>query len=463
MTTVPMLVGISVIGDAGRLDLGVSAWTSGDELARRYAADCACGPVELRGLDGRVLDGRHSLKELGIWRGAVVVAVPRADDAAAIGAPPVRLARPEDAPATDERVRVDRDRSLPARVATVCVASLLIGVLGVLHGGRSSATAAGAAIVLAVLSLALTGPGRPRRCAAWWLASVPLHVSVASAVLLTSGDPPWLMVVATAAMAAGAAATVFRTIAPGVADVPLTAWVVTGGAVAVVSAGCLLLAWPSSVAWALLAVLGILVMRVLPSWAVRVPDAVLIEVDRLAVTAWSARERTRPRARGLVRRGDVAAVADRGILLVGAGTAAAVLVSATAVTSLLVGHLSTAQTVGAHLTWLSAGTIMVLAGRARRETMVRRLQRVVGAVVLVGGTAWWLVAQGPEWQARIGASAVALGLVTVGVAVALGRGWSSVWWSRRAEQAETMAGIVLVAAMPLTTGLFDAVRGLTSS
>ena len=47
-----------------------------------------------------------------------------------------------------------------------------------------------------------------------------------------------------------------------------------------------------------------------------------------------------------------------------------------------------------------------------------------------------------------------LGLLLVLVAVATGRGWRSVWWSRRAEVAEGFCAAAALASVVVSTGLF---------
>jgi hypothetical protein len=66
-------------------------------------------------------------------------------------------------------------------------------------------------------------------------------------------------------------------------------------------------------------------------------------------------------------------------------------------------------------------------------------------------TAWWIFVVG-----------AAVGALTVSVGLALGRGWRSVWWARFADVVEALAVVLVVAAVPLASGIFGAVRSLVS-
>jgi hypothetical protein len=59
-------------------------------------------------------------------------------------------------------------------------------------------------------------------------------------------------------------------------------------------------------------------------------------------------------------------------------------------------------------------------------------------------------------QTRSLATGAAIGLaaVLVLVAVVVGRGWRSAWWSRRAEVAETLCGALAVSSLVVAVGFF---------
>ena len=57
---------------------------------------------------------------------------------------------------------------------------------------------------------------------------------------------------------------------------------------------------------------------------------------------------------------------------------------------------------------------------------------------------------------------LALGAVSLATAVATGRGWRSVWWSRRAELAEGLCGSFALAATVVASGFFRSLWEITS-
>jgi hypothetical protein len=57
---------------------------------------------------------------------------------------------------------------------------------------------------------------------------------------------------------------------------------------------------------------------------------------------------------------------------------------------------------------------------------------------------------------------VALGVIALTAAVATGRGWRSVWWSRRAEVAESLCGSFAFAAAVVAAGVFRRLWEMTS-
>jgi peptidoglycan/LPS O-acetylase OafA/YrhL len=109
-----------------------------------------------------------------------------------------------------------------------------------------------------------------------------------------------------------------------------------------------------------------------------------------------------------------------------------------------------------------AGGVLLLAARSYRRSRARLLLRG-------GGSACWLIvtvavlpACGPAVSGWIAALAVGLGLLGVVLAVAVGRGWRSVWWARRAEVAEAVCGAFALASVAVSSGLFRTLWELTS-
>jgi len=67
-----------------------------------------------------------------------------------------------------------------------------------------------------------------------------------------------------------------------------------------------------------------------------------------------------------------------------------------------------------------------------------------------------------RWTWTAFAVLVLLAGVSTAAGVTIGRGWRSIWWARAADVAEGLAIVLVVAAVPLATGLFDAVRGFVA-
>ena len=57
---------------------------------------------------------------------------------------------------------------------------------------------------------------------------------------------------------------------------------------------------------------------------------------------------------------------------------------------------------------------------------------------------------------------VGLGVIALAAAVATGRGWRSVWWSRRAEVAESLCGSFAFASAVVAAGVFRRLWEITS-
>ena len=99
------------------------------------------------------------------------------------------------------------------------------------------------------------------------------------------------MVVGVCALAAALAAAVGRSLGRE-ADEALQVWIVAGSAVFVATGLLALVGASPELAWSVLLLAAVLAARFVPGIAVDVPDQYLIDLERLAVTAWSARETT---------------------------------------------------------------------------------------------------------------------------------------------------------------------------
>ena len=129
--------------------------------------------------------------------------------------------------------------------------------------------------------------------------------------------------------------------------------------------------------------------RVVPGLAVDVPDQYLIDIERLAVTAWSARDRPHGRrGRTVVPADDVAVVAMRASRTVTAAAGAVWAVSALAAPMLLATATLPVDRIGARVLVGLAGGALLLTARSYRHRGARAMLRAAGltcwAALLVG-------------------------------------------------------------------------------
>lgn len=432
---------VSVHGPRGVLDLTVPTGATLAEVGRAYAAEAGLDRVlPLVTASGRDLAADATLEQAGITAGTVLVAV---------------------------------DPSLPAeaggrRTSAMAETSLRPGALSALWCGVAAGVALLAGwtaahlpddertVVVAVLGAAALlgclpfGPLSPQRV-------VVAPVYAVAAVLAEVWDPtPELqpIVVAAAVLGGALTAAVGRALT-GHAEEALRVWIVVGSAWFVVAGLAALTSQRPQVVWAVLLVAAVLAARSVPAIAIDLPDQYLIDVQRLAVTAWSARERpTGRRGRIVVPPETVAEVAERGARLVTAAAAAILAVVAVAAPLLLVTDDIEMDRVGARFLVLFAGGALLFAARSHRHHGARRLLRLAGLVCL-GCLA--VVLPGVLGGTTLGyltGTVIGLGALTVVVAVAVGRGWRSAWWSRRAEIAESLCGAGALAALVVAVGLF---------
>lgn len=434
-------IAVSIYGPAGVLDLAVPAGAFVADLAREYADQSGLGSIPLiYSRTGEPLRPDLALGAAGVRRGDVLVATtsihwPAARD---LAEQPLVAERPPGALsalcfwviATLALLAgwfASQVRSPELQLVTVGL--LLVSVLvGVLPGGRFS----GHRVLVA-----------------------PAFAAAAAFSILFDPDPARLpLVLGMVALAAAVAAVVGRVLTNG-PDEGLRVWMVAGSALFVLAGVAALLDLSPAVVWSVTLVVAVLAARFVPMYAVDVPDHYLIDLDRLAPTAWSARER-RPGRRGRIvvpssTVVDVAASAARTMTAAAAAIAVATVLSS----SLLVTRVEPEiDRIGVRSLVFFAGAALVLTARSHRHAGPRVLLRLAGLA------AWaLLVAEGLTVMSELGRAAVlgiaiALGLLLIMVAVATGRGWRSVWWSRRAEVAEGLCVAAAVASLVVSTGLF---------
>lgn len=447
---------LSVRGHHGCVDLAVPPWVTLESLGQEYAATTGLrlAPV-LVTTTGRPLAPGRPLSELDLVSGDVLVALDPAgashDDAEMV----TRAAPPS-------RVGPGRSLLLLASVGCALAACLTAALAGA--GSEALRVAAVLALLVAAVASGAAVVGADSGLRAARAMSTPAFAGAAGFLLVHSPRPgTGLLALAVGAAVASVAAAVVRAGADARLERLLRVWLIGSGAVAVSAAVALALAVQEQALLAWLFLLAVVAARVLPNLVVDVPDEALLDLDRLAVTAWSARERPRRvRRRTVVRPESVAELVRRGRDLLVAGAVAASLVAVGATLLLARDPGQGLQGFGVHLLLLSGGGALALSARSHREPVPRGALRLpavlaVGSVLFVGlreapgGWIWWALA--------------ALVVVALGVllaAAAVGRGWRSLWWARVADIADAAAVVLCVAAFPVASGVVDLVRRLPS-
>ena len=193
-----------------------------------------------------------------------------------------------------------------------------------------------------------------------------------------------LLALAVGALAAAVFAAVGRTFLDPDQDELVDIWLVVGGALAVVVTVLLLVGAAPHALWSVLFAAAVVAARLLPYTVVDVPDEALLDLDRLAVTAWSARERPRgsSRRRSTVRVEGVTTVVHRGLRLVTAGTF--VIAGTVALTGplLVLGADLDRQGIGSLVMVGLGGVALLLVARSFRSALPRMALRVAATWVL---------------------------------------------------------------------------------
>ena len=456
------LLTLSVLGPGGMVDLVVPEEAAAADVAAEYArltgVSGLSGALAVRRGLGDPLPPGASLRAADVAAGEVLVTQMLGEPGSEQVAEPAARVAPS-------------GRALPDAggvwwVATAVAAAVVSGW----YAARASGDA-GSVVVTVLLLAAAVGVLPGGRLAHARGVAAPAFAAVAAYASAWRPDAASLPVtLGVSGLAAAATAAAARAVLPdeppapgfGAAgiprryDEPHLAWMVAGTLLFAVASLVAVVGLPPSLAWSVLLVAAMLAARAVPALAVDVPDQLLVDLERLAVTAWSARDQPRgKRGRTVVTAQSVAGLALRGQRIV---TAASL---AIAVVTPLSGYLLLAPDDAAALDRLGATLLvgfvaasLLLVANSYRNLRARLLLRVGG--VLSGLVI--VVLEVPAWTAYAGwwlvAGGVVLGGGCVTTAVAIGRGWRSVWWARRAEIAESVSGALALAAVCLSTGLF---------
>ncbi len=438
---------LTVHGPLGSIDLVVPPGATASDVAREYAAQAGLATIPLIHTEtGQLLAADSALAEGGVDAGDVLVATTT-----------VHRATPDSSANRPLRVPA---RSLTNRGAgPLSVLALSLAAACAVFGGWFAArsgsdrlhdVAVGVLVAGAFLGVLPIGTFRHVRALA-----APAFAGAAAFALIAETDQEKLpLVLGITGLVAGVVAAVARALDAGT-DAAARVWIATGGGLFVLTCLATLADLPPRVTWSVLLVLTMLASRVVPAIAVDVPDTYLIDMDRLAITAWSARERPRSRrGRVVVPEAAVMAVAARGSAIITASAAANLAFSAVAAPLLLEAADLPIDRVGARVLVFLCGAGLLLSARSYRHAAARHLLRL-GGLVCWAALAWALVPVLSDGQwLTVAIAAVGLASLLVLVAVATGRGWRSAWWSRRAEVAEGIVGSFAIAAVVVAAGFF---------
>ncbi|MFD1248134.1 hypothetical protein ACFQ3F_10075 [Nocardioides ginsengisoli] len=441
---------LTVHGPRGVLDLTVPTDATLGDVARAYAAEAGLpAPLPLVSRSGEPLQLTTEVGAAGLVAGSVVVAV----DPAAQPAPPRRRTLRGAGERADGVVPGSGSAAwLSMAVAVAAVAGWCAAQLPDDRRWPVAAVLLAAAVVGALPIGAL---------AAQRVLAAPAFAAAGVLALVWDPLPERLpTVLGTAALAAAVAAAVGRALADP-EDRPVDAlrvWMVVGAAWFVIAGLGALTGAEPQVVWAILFLLAVLAARFVPEVAVDVPDQYLLDLERLAVTAWSARERPKGRrGRIVVPPQAVQAVAARGTRTVTAATAAILAVVAVSAPLLLATADLPLDRTGARCLVGFGGAALLFAARSYRHVLAGRLLRLAGVFALVVLAVVVLGIAGPGTTGPVGLIAVLsilLAAALVLVAVLVGRGWRSAWWARRAEIGEAICGAAAVGSVVVAVGFF---------
>ncbi|UUZ60913.1 hypothetical protein [Nocardioides sp. B-3] len=181
------------------------------------------------------------------------------------------------------------------------------------------------------------------------------------------------------------------------------------------------------------------------------------------MTAWSARDKTSSRRGRLV----IPETAMRRLVEDATGTvtaSCAAILLLTLIAAPLLLHTANIDPdrIGARCLTFFAGAAILPAARQYRHTAARRLLRAAGLACWLWLVAFEISDLTSTWTTWGPVVVTLLGAISLAAAVATGRGWRSVWWSRKAEVAESLTGALAFASTVVASGLFRALWEMTS-
>ena len=442
-------IAVSIHGPAGVLDLVVPAAATSVDVAREYAKQTEVPGIPLlQTALGQRLNAALPLGAAGVRAGDVLVAT-------------TGVHRPRRVTLLEGARNAPESPALASMIATIAAVSAVLAAWYAARAGEDAIRTVTVGILLGCALVGVLPVGRHLRQRS---AAAPAFAGAAAfAALYEPGVHLLPAIIGAAAISAAVVAGVGRALSVG-GDEISTVWIASGLAVFASCALPALMGWDARVAWTLLVLGSMMAARFAPSLAIDVPDEALLDLDRLAVTAWSARDSQRGGRRGRVV---VSADAMRRLVhrasRIVTGASAAILATVVLASPLLL-HSATIDldVIGARCLVFFAGCSLLLAARSYRHTAARVLLRLAGLGALTALGVHLVVGPGAALVGLFFYLAVVLGGIAVAAAVATGRGWRSVWWSRRAEVAESLCGSLAFAAAVMAAGVFRRLWEVTS-
>lgn len=443
---------LSIHGPAGVLDLVVPTAATAVDVAREYAkqvevAGAVPGIPLLQTALGERLNASVPLGEAGVQPGDVLVATSG-------------VHRPRKAALLDAAKNAPESPALASMIATVAVGAAVLAAWYAARAGEDTVRTVAVGILLACALVGVLPVGRHTRQR---VAAAPAFAAAAAfAALYEPGAHLLPAILGAAGISAAVVAGIGHALAVR-SDETSTVWIASGLIVFACCAVPAMLGWDPRVAWTLLVFLSMMAARFAPSLAIDVPDEALLDLDRLAVTAWSARDSQRGRRGRVVVGAEAMERLVRRASRIVTGAAVAIMVTTVVASPLLLRSATIdLDRIGARSLVLFAGCSLLLAARSYRHAAARAFLRLAGLGALAALAVHLVAGPGAAHLDTFFYVAVGLGAVALAAAVATGRGWRSVWWSRRAEVAESLCGSFAFAAAVVAAGVFRRLWEMTS-
>ncbi|WP_406029852.1 EsaB/YukD family protein [Nocardioides sp. NBC_00163] len=428
---------VTVHGTAGVVDIVVPSDAHASDLAREYATAVGlpAAPV-LRDRRGEVIQPDASLASRGITSGALLAA----------DSPPTQAYARREVVETAAPVRAGSFSFYWVGLATLL--AVAAAGFGAQADGWQRLAIAGLLALGALIGIIPAGPYAARRAIA-----APAFAAGAAFVITVDPVPETLpMAVGVAGLSAAVVATISRSLVDTV-DEALKIWTTTGVVVFVVTALCALLGTSPQVPWSILFAAAALAARIVPSYAVDVPDSYLLDVSKLSVTAWSARAKTTS-GKATVPIDEVTQVAGRGARTLAAASWAVLAVVAVSGPALVATATDDVDRIGVWLILLAGAFVILLSARSYRYWLPRGVLRVAGVIALAVGVRAFVGWADPELVSWFGLGVVVIGFAVIIAAIATGRGWRSAKWASRADWAESLCGAAVIASFVVSSGFF---------